>query len=110
MGTAVEDFGLGACDVPALISWLKADLASSNAPVRNAAIGLLAVCHRQLGPGLAAMLRADVKPALMTTLEDAFAKNPQQPVSAAGHPLLMMLAQLQTVHEYLQAVPSLAAC
>lgn len=86
MGTAVEDFGLGACDVPALIGWLKADLASSNAPVRNAAISLLAVCHRQLGPGLAAMLRADVKPTLMTSLEDAFSKNPQQPVSFATYP------------------------
>ncbi len=81
MGTAVEDFGLAACDVPAMINWLKADLASSNAPVRNGAINLLAVCHKQLGPGLSAMLRADVKPALMTTLDEAFSKNPQQQVT-----------------------------
>ena len=42
MGTAVEDFGLAACDVPAMISWLKADLASSNAPCTQ-------WCHQPAG-------------------------------------------------------------
>ena len=80
MGTAVEEFGLGPFDVKALIEWAKADLASSNAGVRNATIHLLSICHKQLGPGLADMLRSDVKPALMTALEDSFKKNPQQQV------------------------------
>ena len=80
MGTAVEEFGLGPFDVKALIEWAKADLASTNAGVRNATIHLLSVCHKQLGPGLADMLRSDVKPALMTALEDSFKRNPQQQV------------------------------
>ena len=60
---------------------LQGDLASTNAAVRNAAINLMATCHKQLGPGLAAMIRSDVKPALMTALEDAFKSNPQQQVT-----------------------------
>ena len=63
----------------AISSWLaQDDLASSNAAIRNAAIGLLSVAHRQLGAGLADMLRPHVKPALMSALDDAFANNPQQ--------------------------------
>ncbi|KAL0039701.1 hypothetical protein WJX77_005628 [Trebouxia sp. C0004] len=80
MATAVEEFGLGTLDVKALIDNMKVDLASSNATIRNAAISLLTVAHKQLGPGLADMLRSDVKPALMTALEDAFKRNPQEQV------------------------------
>ena len=29
---AVPEFGLGACDVKAIIDWMKADLGSPNAP------------------------------------------------------------------------------
>lgn len=61
-------------------SCVQADLASTNAAVRNAAIQVAATCHRQLGTGLAAMLRSDVKPALMTALEDAFKSHPQAQV------------------------------
>ena len=57
-----------------------ADLVSRDAAVRNAAIALLATAHRQLGPGLADMVRPDVKPALMASLDEAFARNPQQQV------------------------------
>ena len=59
---------------------MQGDLASTNAAIRNAAINLMATCHKQLGTGLAAMIRNDVKPALMTALEDAFKNNPQQQV------------------------------
>lgn len=41
-------------------------------------MALLATAHRQLGPGLADMVRQSVKPALMATLEEAFAANPLQ--------------------------------
>ena len=61
---------------------IQGDLASTNAPVRNAATHLMATCHRQLGPDLAAMIRNNVKPALMTSLEEAFKKNPKTQV---GH-------------------------
>ncbi|KAL0028272.1 hypothetical protein WJX79_006476 [Trebouxia sp. C0005] len=80
MATAVEEFGLGTLDVKALIDNMKVDLASTNATIRNAAISLLTVAHKQLGPGLADMLRSDVKPALMTALDDAFKRNPQEQV------------------------------
>lgn len=59
---------------------LQADLASTNAAVKIAATHLMATCHRQLGPDLAAMIRNNVKPALMTALEDAFKKNPKTQV------------------------------
>lgn len=77
MATAVEEFGLGAIDVKTLIDNMKVDLSSTNATIRNAAINLLGVAHKQLGPGLADMLRSDVKPALMTALEDTFQRHPQ---------------------------------
>jgi len=84
MGRAVEDFGLGALDVRLLLEWLKADLGSANAGVRNAATALAGVGHRQLGPGLAGLLREHVKPALMAALEESFAANPQRPARAPG--------------------------
>ena len=77
MAGVIEDFGLAALDVRALLDWTKADLGSANTAVRNAATACLAAAHRQLGPGLATMLRPDVKPALMSQLEDSFAANPQ---------------------------------
>lgn len=80
MATAVEEFGLRTIDVKVLIENMKTDLASTNAGVRNAAINLLSIAHKQLGAGLADMLRSDVKPALMTALEDAFKRNPQEQV------------------------------
>lgn len=81
MATAVDEFGMKALDVKALIDWAKEDLGSSNAGIRNAAIALLGTCHKQLGPPLADMVRSDVKPALMTALEEAFSKNELQQVS-----------------------------
>lgn len=81
MATAVEEFGLGTIDVKILIDNMKVDLSSTNATIRNAAINLLGVAHKQLGPGLADMLSSDVKPALMTALEDTFKRNPQEQAS-----------------------------
>lgn len=85
-GTAVEAFGLAALDVALLIGWMRADLGSSNAGVRNGAIALLATAHRQLGPGLAPMLSQHVKPALMATLEAAFKANPVAQVHCPASP------------------------
>ena len=50
MATAVEEFGLGTIDVKTMIDNMKVDLASTNATIRNAAISLLGVAHKQLGP------------------------------------------------------------
>jgi hypothetical protein len=60
---------------------VQGDLGSTNAGVRNAATLLMATCHKQLGPDLAAMIRNDIKPALMTALEEAFKKNPRTQVT-----------------------------
>ncbi|GIL58886.1 hypothetical protein Vafri_13702 [Volvox africanus] len=76
---AILEFGLAGMDVRALLDWAKEDLGSSNAGVRNSAIQLLGVMYRFLGPALGDMIRADVKPALMTAIDGEFAKNSDLP-------------------------------
>ncbi|GLC42611.1 hypothetical protein PLESTB_001118900 [Pleodorina starrii] len=76
---AILDFGLAGTDVRALLDWAKEDLGSANAGVRNSAIQLLGVMYRFLGPALGDMIRADVKPALMTAIDGEFAKNADLP-------------------------------
>lgn len=85
MSKTVDEFGLPTFNVGTLLSWAKDDLASTNAPVRNAAVALLAICHKQLGTGLHAMVQNDVKPAQWAVLEEAFASHPQQQVSPGEH-------------------------
>ena len=46
MSGAVTDFGLAAMNVKNLLEWVKADLGSTNAGVRNSAINLLGIMHR----------------------------------------------------------------
>ncbi|KAG2491479.1 hypothetical protein HYH03_010264 [Edaphochlamys debaryana] len=75
IGRAITEFGLAGCDVKQLLDWAKEDLGSANAGVRNAAIQMLGVMYRFLGPALGDMIRADVKPALMTAIDGEFAKN-----------------------------------
>lgn len=41
LAAAIQDFGLAAFDVPALLDWAKADLGSSVAATRTAAIGMV---------------------------------------------------------------------
>ncbi|KXZ46795.1 TOG1 protein [Gonium pectorale] len=76
---AITEFGMAGLDVRALLEWSKEDLGSANAGVRNAAIQLLGVMYRFLGPALGDMIRADVKPALMTAIDGEFAKNADLP-------------------------------
>lgn len=72
---AVPEFGLGACDVKAIIDWMKADLGSPNAPVRTKAMEVLGKCHAQLGPSLVDFLEG-LKPAQLMALEEHFRQNP----------------------------------
>ena len=81
MATAIQEFGLKQLDVKQLIEWMKADVNSTSAPVRAAAIALLGTAHRQLGPGLDPLLSQSVKPALMQTLRDTFKANPVEQVA-----------------------------
>lgn len=87
MATAIQEFGLKQLDVKQLIEWMKVDVCSTSAPVRTAAIALLGVAHRQLGPGLDPLLSQSVKPALMQTLRETFKANPVEQVrmSATKH-------------------------
>ncbi|KAF6262791.1 armadillo-type protein [Scenedesmus sp. NREL 46B-D3] len=75
---AVNDFLLPAFNVAVLLGWAKEDLGSANAATRTAAVQMLGCLHTFLGPPLGDMVRADLKPALMATVEAEFAKQPQQ--------------------------------
>jgi cytoskeleton-associated protein 5 len=75
IAAAVDDFGLGAMELGALLAWTTAALASPTAPVRNQAMAVLGRCHAQVGGGLLAQLDT-LKPAQLTALEEIFRKNP----------------------------------
>lgn len=75
---AVQEFLLPVFNVKSLIDWSKEDLSNSNAATRTAAAQFLGSLHAFLGPQLAEMVRADLKPATMATVEAEFAKNPQE--------------------------------
>ncbi|GAX77872.1 hypothetical protein CEUSTIGMA_g5314.t1 [Chlamydomonas eustigma] len=78
IGQIIEDFGISQLPVKNLLEWAKEDLGSANAGVRNAVIQMLGVMHRFLGPPLGDMIRPDVKPALMTAIDNEFSKNPKR--------------------------------
>ena len=96
MATAIQEFGLKQLDVKQLIEWMKADVSSTSAPVRTAAIALLGTAHRQLGPGLDPLLSQSVKPALMQTLRDTFKANPVEQVGSP-HITTLSLSACQTL-------------
>lgn len=75
---AVQEFLLPGFNVKSLLDWAKEDLGSANAATRTAATQFLGSLHAFVGPQLAEMVRADLKPATMATVEAEFSKNPQQ--------------------------------
>ncbi|KAL4424717.1 hypothetical protein ABPG77_000060 [Micractinium sp. CCAP 211/92] len=79
MAEAIPDFGLAVMDVRGIIEWMKADLGSANAPVRNRAMEVLGKCHAQLGPSLVDFLEG-LKPAQLMALEEHFRQNPKTQV------------------------------
>ena len=79
MARALEEFGVATVSVKTLITWLKADLGHTNAPIRQAAIAVLTVMHRSMGDKLGDLLRADIKPALMTTVQDQWNESKDTP-------------------------------
>ena len=56
-----------------LLELVKSMLEEANPGVRKAAVEVLVTVRRQLGPDVRAMV-ADVKPALLATIDEAFAK------------------------------------
>lgn len=80
MKKACEEFGLGPwIDVKVVIDWVVADLGTTIPAVKTAAVSFIGSLHKFLGPPLADMIRPNVKPALMTNVEEEFGKNPQDP-------------------------------
>lgn len=77
MTKATQEFGLGVMNTKNLIDWIQVDAASTNPAVRNAAVALAGCLHSFVGPALGEMLQSGVKPAQMTTIQQAFDKNPQ---------------------------------
>jgi hypothetical protein len=75
---AVTAFLLPAFSVPSLLSWAKDGCGNANAGTRTASVALLGTLHAFLGPALGDMVRQDVKPALMATLEAEFERQPQR--------------------------------
>eukprot|EP00899_Mesostigma_viride_P007986 jgi/Mesvir1/17189/Mv07609-RA.2 len=73
MASALRAFGLQGIALKPLIDFLKEMLASTNAPVRAAAIRALGTLYTFLGPELRGFL-IDLKPALMTAIDTEFAK------------------------------------
>ncbi|CAN1226033.1 Protein MOR1 [Linum grandiflorum] len=83
MVSAVEDFGVAHVKLKDLIDFCKdVGLQSSVAASRNATIKLLGVVHKFVGPDIKGFL-ADVKPALLSTLDAEYEKNPFEGASAA---------------------------
>eukprot|EP00210_Caulerpa_lentillifera_P009280 g8845.t1 len=84
MKAACEEFGLGPwVDVRTMIDWVVAELNNTIPAVKTAAINFIGSLHRFLGPPLADMIRANVKPTLMTNIEEEFGKNPQDSTFSA---------------------------
>ncbi|KZV45890.1 hypothetical protein F511_32448 [Dorcoceras hygrometricum] len=80
--SAVEDFGISLIKLKDLIDFCKdIGLQSSAAATRNATIKLIGVLHKFVGPEIKGFL-SDVKPALLSTLEAEYEKNPYEGTSA----------------------------
>ena len=65
------------------------------------AVVLLARAHRQLGPGLTDMVRMNVKPVQLATIEEAFVANPLQavrPGPPTSRHLVPLLLHMGSVH------------
>ena len=77
------DFGLKAIKAKPLLELVKSMLEVANPGVKKAAVEVLITIRRQLGPDVRAML-ADVKPALLATIDEAFAKVAEEAPTADG--------------------------
>ncbi|KAF6163136.1 hypothetical protein GIB67_025000 [Kingdonia uniflora] len=83
MVSAVEDFGVSHLKLKDLIEFCKdTGLQSSAAATRNATIKLIGVLHKWVGPDIKGFL-TDVKPALLSTLDAEYEKNPFEGAAAA---------------------------
>ncbi|XP_057764557.1 protein MOR1 isoform X1 [Salvia miltiorrhiza] len=78
MVCAVDDFGTSHIKLKDLIDFCKdIGLQSSAAATRNATVKLIGVLHKFVGPDIKGFL-SDVKPALLSTLDAEYEKNPHE--------------------------------
>ncbi|XP_078437424.1 ARM repeat superfamily protein [Wolffia australiana] len=82
MVSAVEDFGISHVKLKDLIDFCKeTGLQSSAAASRNSTIKLIGLLHKFVGPDIKNFL-SDVKPALLSTLDAEYEKNPYEGAAA----------------------------
>ena len=73
----IDQFGYNNIDSKgSVVAWMKDDLSSTDPNVKAKALSLLGECHSQVGPGPFHTLMESLKPALATSLQETFAKNP----------------------------------
>jgi cytoskeleton-associated protein 5 len=95
IGNTIDQFGYAEIDNKGSISaWMKDDLGSSNAAVRAQALNLLGICHSQVGQGPFQSLIDSLKPALVTSLQESFAK---KPLDSSYEPSLLVKANVPDV-------------
>uniref|UniRef100_A0A0E0JQ94 TOG domain-containing protein n=1 Tax=Oryza punctata TaxID=4537 RepID=A0A0E0JQ94_ORYPU len=83
MVSAIEDFGISNLKLKDTIDFCKdIGLQSSAAATRNATIKLIGVLHKFVGPDIKGFL-SDVKPALLSTLDAEYEKNPFEGTASA---------------------------
>ncbi|KAG0539891.1 hypothetical protein BDA96_03G361300 [Sorghum bicolor] len=83
MVSAVEDFGISNLKLKDMIDFCKdIGLQSSTAVTRNATIKLIGMLHKFVGPDIKGFL-SDVKPALLSSLDTEYEKNPFEGAAAA---------------------------
>jgi cytoskeleton-associated protein 5 len=80
MTKTIEQFGYSQIDNGgSIVTWMNEDLGSSNPSVKAQALALLGECHAQVGPNPFKSLNNTLKPALVTSLQEMFAKRPVDP-------------------------------
>ncbi|GJM92767.1 hypothetical protein PR202_ga09263 [Eleusine coracana subsp. coracana] len=83
MVSAVEDFGISNLKLKDMIDFCKdTGLQSSVAATRNATIKLIGMLHKFVGPDIKGFL-SDVKPAILSSLDAEYEKNPFEGAAAA---------------------------
>ncbi|GJN17363.1 hypothetical protein PR202_gb04422 [Eleusine coracana subsp. coracana] len=83
MVSAVEDFGISNLKLKDMIDFCKdTGLQSSAAATRNATIKLIGMLHKFVGPDIKGFL-SDVKPAILSSLDAEYEKNPFEGAAAA---------------------------
>lgn len=83
ISAVASEFGLRLVKAKPLLDFCKCLLEATNPGVKKATIDVLASMRRQIGPDVRGML-SDVKPALLATIDEAFAKVAAEPGATAA--------------------------